>query len=200
MMLVSGLLLERGATLPGKSGATCSGVAATGAATERTLRLSGRPALMVHDTRWDNGERDLVLYQPAVVPEIPAVLSNLHNRLRVAIAGAPGRATLRIMAYPVWVDGERPRIKKSFTTADLADWFGHAPLRSLAARPGVRVRAETGSAEGHDCDLKAPQDHERFQHAVHFPAEDDQTPVIAFAHLRVIPVLRHVRWLSPALA
>ncbi|UYQ65628.1 hypothetical protein [Streptomyces peucetius] len=197
---MSGLLLERGATLPRKSGTTCSGVAATGTATEWTLQLSGRPALVVHDTRWNNEERDLVLYQPAVVPAIPAALSNLHNRLRVGIARPSGTAALRIMAYTVWVDGERPRIKKSFTTAELADRFGHEQLRSLAARRGVSVRAESGSLEGHACDLKAPQEDERFRHAVHFPAEDDETPVIAFAHLRVIPVLRHVRWLSPAAA
>jgi hypothetical protein len=64
----------------------------------------------VHDTRWDNGERDLVLYQPTVAPEIPAAL---------------------------------------FTCTALS-----------------------------------------------FPAEDDETPVIAFTHLRVVPVLRHVGWLS----
>ncbi|GGT04981.1 hypothetical protein GCM10010271_03720 [Streptomyces kurssanovii] len=55
-------------------------MAANGAATEWTLRLSGRPTLVVHDTRWNNEERDLVLYQPTVVPEIPAALSNLGVR------------------------------------------------------------------------------------------------------------------------
>jgi hypothetical protein len=29
-----------------------------------------------------------------------------------------------------------------------------------------------------------------------FPVEDDETPVIAFTHLHVVPVLRHVGWLS----
>jgi hypothetical protein len=81
---VDDLTLERGTSLNEKPGTTCAGVSAV----EWELRLPGRPLLTVHDTRWDNGERDLVLYQPTVVPEIPAVLSNLHNRLRVGIARA----------------------------------------------------------------------------------------------------------------
>ncbi|GAA2507163.1 hypothetical protein GCM10010393_44950 [Streptomyces gobitricini] len=160
------------------------------------LRLPGRPLLTVHDNRWDNGERDLVLYQPTVVPEIPAALSNLHNRLRVGIDLAPeNTATLRIMAFPAWVDGERPRINKSLTTAQLAARYGLQQLRDLVARPGVALHSAGGRADVPGYDVDDPQDERRIQHALYFPGEDDETPVIAFAHLRVVPVLRHVGWL-----
>ncbi|MET8329728.1 hypothetical protein [Streptomyces sp. NPDC005181] len=106
------LTLERGSSGHSKSGKTCGGVQEDGSAVEWQLHLPGRPLLTVHDTRWGNGERDLVLYKPTVVPEIPAALSNLHNRLRVGIAGVSGSAaTLRIMAFPAWVDGETQHLK-----------------------------------------------------------------------------------------
>ncbi|MET7635723.1 hypothetical protein [Streptomyces sp. NPDC005078] len=66
------LTLERGSSGHSKSGKTCGGVQEDGSAVEWQLRFPGRPLLTVHDTRWGNGERDLVLYKPTVVPEIPA--------------------------------------------------------------------------------------------------------------------------------
>ncbi|MFJ2843559.1 hypothetical protein ACIPD2_18190 [Streptomyces griseofuscus] len=197
MRLVDDLTLERGTSLHEKPGTTCTGVSAKGPAVEWELCLPGRPLLTVHDTRWDNGGRDLVLYQPTVVPEIPAALSNLHNRLRVGIARAPvNTTTLRIMAFPAWVDGERPRFKKSLTTAQLAAKYGLQQLRDLTARPGVALHSAGGRVDVPGCDVDDPQDDIRMQHALSFPVEDDETPVIAFTHLRVVPVLRHVGWLS----
>ncbi|MFF4232848.1 hypothetical protein [Streptomyces sp. NPDC001820] len=188
--------LERGAILPAKTGTTCAGAAANGSAVEWELRLPGRPLLKVHYTRWDTNERDLVLYQPTVVPEIPAALSNLHNRLRIGVAAVPGsRTLLRIMAFPVWVDRERPRINKAVTTAELAARYGLRQFRALATRRGVSLHSAYGRADVPGYDLNDPQDKKALQHALYFLADDEETPVTAFTHLRVVPVLRHVGWL-----
>ncbi|MFE7773516.1 hypothetical protein ACFU5O_06395 [Streptomyces sp. NPDC057445] len=164
---------------------------------EWELRLSGRPLLTVHDTRWNNGERDIVLYKPVVVPEIPAPLSNLHNRLRSGItAAAHGAGRLRLMAWVTWVDSlGRPRVKKTFTTLGLAAEFGLERLRELTARGDVTLEPRDDRPDLPDVDLGRPQDAVSFEHALFFPADDDETPVIAFIHLKVLPVLRHVGWM-----
>ncbi|WP_240958340.1 hypothetical protein [Streptomyces barkulensis] len=182
-----------------RTGTTCSGVPSVARPVEWTLSLPGRPSLTVHDNHWENGERDLVLYQPAVVPEMPATLSNLHNRLRSGITGSPGRAESRIMLYPTYVDARGwPRIRKSLTTRELADEVGLRPLRELTGREGVTLEAAFGRPHLPEADLDDPQDETPLQHALFFPAGDGKTPVIAFACFRVVPVLRHIGWLPPA--
>lgn len=124
----------------------------------------------------------------------------VDNRLRAGIQGVPWDSSdLRIMAYPVSLDGERPRIRKSFTTAALADMYGLQQLRDLAAQPGVAPyygRQDHVFWNG----TEIPHDDTSHQHAVSFPFDDDETPVIAFIHLRIIPVLRHIGWLPKAAA
>ncbi|PJE93941.1 hypothetical protein CUT44_32085 [Streptomyces carminius] len=181
-----------------RTGATCSDEPSVTRPVEWKLSVPGRPTLTVHDNRWENGERDLTLYQPTVVPEMPAALSNLHNRLRSGIAGSRGRAELRIMLYPTYVDGRgRPRIKKSLTTEELVGWVGLRPLRKLTEREGVTLEPAFDRPGLPDVDLEKPQDEKPLQHALFFPAEDDKTPVTAFVHFRIVPVLRHIGWLRP---
>lgn len=179
-----------------KEGTTCSGVASATSPVEWELSVPGRPPLTIHDNRWANGERDLTLYQPTVVPEMPAPLSNLHNRLRSGIAASPGRPELRIMLYPTYVDDRgRPRVYKSLTTWKLASRVGLRPLRELTARKGVTLESAFDRPNPPDVDLDDPQDDMPLQHALFFPAEDDKTPVAAFVHFRIVPVLRHIGWL-----
>ncbi|WP_280871346.1 hypothetical protein [Streptomyces sp. MJP52] len=161
---------------------------------EWELSLPGRPPLTVHDNHWANGERDLVLYKPTVVPEMPAPLSNLHNRLRSTIAEAGGK--LRIMVYPTYVDERaRPRIRKSLTTAELVSRVGLQPLQDLTARKGVTLEPSAEAPTRRSLNLDPPQDLQKFQHALYFRRKDDETPVLAYVHFRVIPVLHHIGWL-----
>ncbi|MET8181798.1 hypothetical protein [Streptomyces sp. NPDC005336] len=198
MRLLNSLTLSRNGARTKKTGATCSGEASVASAVEWELRLPGRPPLTVHDNHWANSERDLVLYKPAVVPEMPAALSSLHNRLRSGISDSSGGAKLRIMVYPTYVDPlGRPRIKKSLTTADLANWVGLRHLRKLTAREGVTLKPAFDRLDLPGVDLDDPQDEKALQHALYFPAADDETPVLAFIHFRIVPVLRHIGWLSP---
>ncbi|MGX4688281.1 hypothetical protein [Streptomyces sp. JNUCC 63] len=152
----------------------------------------------MHDNHWANGERNLVLYKPAVVPEMPAALSNLHNRLRSTVSRSPGRAELRMMVFPTYVDPQgRPRIKKSLTTWDLANQVGLHHLRELTARDGVTLEAAFDRPHLPVVNLDDPQDDKALQHALFFPAEDGETPVIAFTRFRIVPVLRHIGWIAP---
>ncbi|MEV5126070.1 hypothetical protein AB0K49_25250 [Streptomyces decoyicus] len=145
-----------------------------------------------------NGERDLVLHKPTVVPEMPAALSNLHNRLRSGICASARHGELRIMVFPTYVDTHgRPRIKKSLTTVDLANAVGLHHLRELTARESVRLEAAFDPPDLPPVDLDNPQHEKRLQHALFFPAADQETPVVAFVRFRIVPVLRHVGWLSP---
>ncbi|MGW3389382.1 hypothetical protein [Streptomyces cinereoruber] len=167
-------------------------------AIEWGLRLPGQPSLAVHDNHWANGERDLVLHKPTVVPEMPAALSNLHNRLRTGISLSTRPGELRVMVFPTYVDAqERPRIKKSLTTWDLANVMGLPRLEELTAREGVRLEAAFDRPDLPPVDLDDPQHEKPLQHALFFPAADDETPVVAFVRFRVVPVLRHIGWLSP---
>ncbi|MGW2699913.1 hypothetical protein [Streptomyces sp. NPDC001340] len=199
MRLLDNLTLARNrGTRIEKPGTTCSGETSSASAIEWELRLSGQPSLTVHDNRWANGERDVVLYKPTVVPEMPAALSNLHNRLRSGISASAEPGELRIMVFPTYVDTRgRPRIKKSLTTADLADAVGLHHLRELTAGEGVRLEAAFDRPDLPPVDLDAPGHEKPLQHALFFPAADDETPVVAFVCFRIVPVLRHIGWLSP---
>ncbi|MEU7566760.1 hypothetical protein AB0A99_12225 [Streptomyces fradiae] len=169
-----------------RHGSSTSGFLGPGFATEWCLEAAGHPKLTIQDTRWDNGERDVVLQQVPLLPEMPAALANLHGRHRAGIAEAgPGRQ--RIMAYlSEPQSGGRPKQKRSLTTAQLAEGCGSALLRELIARPGVSLEPSF--------DLAKPQETGRFQHAIVFPDEDRETPVIAYVLTRLMPTLRHVGW------
>jgi hypothetical protein len=198
MRLHDDLTISRSSGRTVKSGETCSGEQSTGVAAEWQLALPGRPLLTVHDTRWDNGERDLVLYQPSLVPEMPAPLSNLHNRRRAGIEPAAlRRGRLRIMAW-LAVPGahDRPSFRKSLTTAALVADCGSDRIRDLTDRPGVSLEAAFDKPDLPPVDIGEPQDFKPLQHALCFSEGDDETPVLAFTLFRVIPTLRHIGWLQ----
>ncbi|GAA3970557.1 hypothetical protein GCM10022384_22100 [Streptomyces marokkonensis] len=198
MQVLSALELIRGTDRVTKTGTTLSGETSVASAVEWELRLPGHPTLRIHDNHWRNGERDLGLHKPPVMPEMPAALSNLHGRLRSGIAPTPGRRELRVMLYPTYVDKhDRPRVKKSLTTEDLADRMGLFVLRELTAREGVTLEPAHDRPDLPPVDLDDPQDEKSLQHALFLPTEDDETPVLGFVHFRAVPVLRHIGWLSP---
>ncbi|MEV0691563.1 hypothetical protein [Streptomyces sp. NPDC050388] len=169
-----------------KQGATTSGVQTAGFATEWHLEAAGRPRLTIHDTQWDNGERDVVLQQVPLLPEMPAALANLHGRHRAGIVEVtPERRRITAFLSLPQTDG-RPRQKRALTTAQLAEGCGTPLLRELVSRPGVSLDPSL--------DLAKPQDTERFQHAFVFQDEDRETPVIAYVLTRLMPTLRHTGW------
>jgi hypothetical protein len=194
--VLNDLTLTRGSGRVTKTGTTLSGETSVASAVEWELRLPGRPTLKIHDNPWRNGERDLVVHKPPVMPEMPSALSNLHGRLRSGIAPTPGRHELRVMVYPTYVDRHgRPRINKSLTTEALADRMGLFVLRELTAREDVTLEPAHDRPDLPLVDLDDPQDEKPLQHALFFSAEDDETPVLGFVHFRVLPVLRHIGWL-----
>lgn len=68
-------------------------------------------------------------------------------------------------------------------------------LRELTARKGVTLEPAFDRPGQHDVDLDTPQDENTLQHALFFPVEDGKTPVVAFVHFRIVPVLHHIGWL-----
>ncbi|WP_405796193.1 hypothetical protein [Streptomyces sp. NBC_01506] len=195
MSIMDQLTLRRDGKVRKDNGATCSGEMSTGVAAEWRVRVDGHPGLTIHDTRWANGERDLVLYQPVVVPEMPAALSNLHNRRRAGIQGSGLRnGELRIMGW-VAVPGDRPSFKKTFTTADFVEVCGLADLRELTGRPGVVLDTAFVRPDPVFIDLDKPQETDSVQHALFFPQRDNVAPVVFFLLSRVAPTLRHIGWL-----
>ncbi|CAL9364996.1 hypothetical protein [Streptomyces sp. enrichment culture] len=198
MHVLSEFELTRGSSRVTKTGTTPSGEKSAASAVEWELRVPGHPTLKIHDNHWSNGERDLRLHRPPVMSEMPSALSNLHERLRSGVAPAPGRRELRIMVYPTYVDEHgRPRFNRSLTTEDLTGRVGLSVLRELTAREGVTLEPAHDRPNLPLVDLDDPQDEKPLQHALFFPAEDDETPVLGFVHFRVVPVLRHIGWLAP---
>ncbi|MEU3527230.1 hypothetical protein AB0E62_25705 [Streptomyces sp. NPDC038707] len=172
--LGSTLTLKHARSYVPKQGSTMSGVQDVGFATEWHLEAVGRPRLTIRDTRRDSGERDVVLQQVPLLPEMPAGLANLHGRHRVGIAEVSAERR-RITAFlPLPQPDGRPRQKRALTTAQLAEACGRALLCELVARPGVSLTPPFDPAD--------PQDIERCQHAVVFEDEDRETPVIAYTH------------------
>ncbi|MFE1587534.1 hypothetical protein ACFW6Q_17825 [Streptomyces sp. NPDC058737] len=197
MYVLSELELIRESGRVTKTGTTLSGEVSVADAIEWELRLPGHPTLKIHDNHWRNGERDLGLHKPPVMPEMPSALSNLHGRLRSGIAPTPGRRELRVMVYPTYVDKhDRPRINKSLTTEALADRVELFVLQELTAKEDVTLEPAHDRRDLPLVDLDDPQDEKPLQHALFFPAEDDETPVLGFVHFRVVPVLRHIGWLG----
>ncbi|MFE2456442.1 hypothetical protein [Streptomyces sp. NPDC059402] len=197
MYVLSQLELIRESGRVTKTGTTLSGEMSVADAVEWGLRLPGHPTLKIHDNHWRNGERDLGLHKPPVMPEMPSALSNLHGRLRSGIAPTPGRRELRVMVYPTYVDKhDRPRVNKSLTTEALADRVGLFVLQELTAKEDVTLEPAHDRPDLPLVDLDDPQDEKPLQHALFFPAEDDETPVLGFVHFRVVPVLRHIGWLG----
>ncbi|MEU0977904.1 hypothetical protein ABZ488_01660 [Streptomyces griseus] len=195
MTIMDQFVLRRDGLVPKGVAATCSGDRCGGTAAVWKVKLEGRPDLTVHDTRWENGERDLVLYQPAVVPEMPAPLANLHNRRRAGVQETDaGSGELRVMGW-VAVPGDRPTVKKTFTTAGFAEVCGLDALRELTSRPGVELDTAFVLADPVRVDLDEPQDTVAVQHALFFPEEDERSPVVFFLLSRVVPTLRHIGWL-----
>lgn len=184
--LGSNLTLKHARSYVPKQGSTTSGVQDVGFATEWHLEAAGRPRLTIHDTRWDGGERDVVLQQVPLLPEMPAALANLHGRHRAGIVevSAERRRITAFLSLPQ-PDG-RPRQKRALTTAQLADGCGRLLLCELVARPGVSLTPSFDPAD--------PQNIERFQHSVVFEDEDRETPVIAYVLTRLMPTLRHTDW------
>ncbi|MFJ4548897.1 hypothetical protein ACIP4X_06660 [Streptomyces sp. NPDC088817] len=188
MKIGNTLTLELARTYVAKQGSTISGVSDAGFATEWQFEVPGHPQLTIHDTQWDNGERDVVLQQPPLVPEMPAALANLHGRHRAGITEiAPG--ILRITAFLSLPQPDgRPKQKRALTTAQLAEGCGKQLLRELVARPDVSLDPSF--------DLAKPQDTEKFQHALRFQDEDRETPAIAYVLTRLMPTLRHTGWVA----
>lgn len=76
------LALEKVAGRTRVEGRTCSGTPSHGTRTDWRLSVDGRSDLVVGDTSWDNGERDVVLVRPPQVPPLPGPLSTLLERRR----------------------------------------------------------------------------------------------------------------------
>ncbi|MEU8628517.1 hypothetical protein [Streptomyces sp. NPDC048669] len=195
MTIMNQLTLRRDGITSKGNAATCSGEHCGGVANVWRVQLTGRPGLTIHDTRWENGERDLVLYQPSVVPEMPALLSNLHGRRRAGVQESGLReGELRMMGW-VAVPGDRPSVKRTFTTAGFAEVCGLDDLRGLTARAGVVLDLAFEREDPPLIDLKEPQDMDSVQHALFFPEDDAEAPVVFFLLSRVAPTLRHIGWL-----
>ncbi|MBB0229052.1 hypothetical protein FOE67_05850 [Streptomyces calidiresistens] len=180
-------------------GSSLSGASSEASTLAWELSLPGYPTLEIHDDHWDNGERNLVVHKPPVMPQMPLALAGLYGRLRSGVSPTEGRRELRIMLYPTYVDERhRPRVKKSLTTRALTDLMAPCVLRELTAREGVTLEAAHPKPNLPRVDLDNPQDEKPLQHALFFPAEDLETPVLAFVHFRVLPVIHHLGWPVPA--
>lgn len=152
------------------------------------LEIPGRPSLVIRDTSWTNGERDVVLHRTETLPEMPARLTQLFNRERAGIhpVNADRRRILAYLAVPE--DGrDRPRRRRSLTVQELVTACNAAWFAQLLGAAGVRLASPLDPLSGEPG---------RGEHEIHFDVDDTYTPVLAYVLTRLVPTLRKVGWLA----
>lgn len=169
-------------------GETCSKEVSTGLRTAWRLSIAGRPTLSIHDTRWTNGERDVVLARPAELPPMPKELSNLLARRRSGIEAHDGGPRLRMAVYLVGPDDKGWPRKRHCGLDELRDACG-LELVDECFRLGV-IRIDTREALLRD-DNPA---HKNRLCAVLEPTQDC-APIALYVVTHVVPTLKHIGWL-----
>src|SRR4051812_10061488 len=84
------ITIEHGTTAV-VSGASASDQDAVGRRTTVFVFGGGIPDLLMWDTVWSTGERELVLARPDPSPAVPMALANLFGRRRAMVEALPAR-------------------------------------------------------------------------------------------------------------
>ncbi|PWK75064.1 hypothetical protein BCL76_101799 [Streptomyces sp. CG 926] len=166
---------------------TCSGLISSGTATDRALSVDGRPELTVRDIRWRNGERDVRMHLPDVLPEMPRALAKLHDRRRAGVYRTDDGRTWMTAWSVLPGDGDWPKWRRPTGVGELGALCGADRLRVVHDHGVVEI----GSKEA----LLGDPGRTRRQLCALLDDDVEAAPAVLYAVTRLVPVLRHIGWL-----
>jgi hypothetical protein len=181
----SAISLEKSPLEEKIDGQTCSKEFSSGTRTEWRLSISGQSDLFIHDQRWHNGERDVVIARPELVPPMPNPLSALLGKQRSQI---DRHGDLLRMAVCLVAPDDKGWPKKTFCTLDELDGACDPVLLDAVYDLGVTtintrevILGEEGRQRNRLCALLDPS--------------MECGPIALHVLTRVVPTLRHVDWI-----
>jgi hypothetical protein len=160
-------------------GDTTDGVASTGRGTLYEVTGDDRLRLTVRDTRWDNGERDVVA---TLRHDSPQRFDTLIERLRLPVAerGDSLYAELRHVRLKENGRGNLHAPGEAELDAGAGVSVAHALMQHGATAVGTRG------------ELLGDEGRMRSRMGVRFPRDAELVPLVAFVCTRVAPVARGV--------
>ncbi|MGD9485197.1 hypothetical protein WDH52_18435 [Streptomyces sp. TRM70308] len=149
------------------------------------LRVKEHPEITIYDTRWDNGERDIVIARPDAVPPLPKPLSALLGRKRAGVY--EHGESLRMSVCLVRPDGNGWPRASWCRSWELVAECGHEILDALYELGVIRID---------DCETVLGDDSRQRKRLCALLGPDaEAAPIALYVVTRVLPTLRHVKWL-----
>jgi hypothetical protein len=183
--LAETLTLEKQPSEERVEGQTCSRQFSTGSRREWRLGVHGRPDLVLHDNRWDNGERDVVIARPEQVPPLPNPLSALLGKQRSQVDSHGHRLRMAICLIRPDAKGW-PR--KTFPSIDEVQGTCGPDLFQALYDHGV---ADIDTREA----ILGDDTRQRNRLCALLDPAKESAPIVLYAVTHVVPTLRHIRWL-----
>ncbi|MGW7436224.1 hypothetical protein [Streptomyces sp. NPDC054849] len=166
---------------------TCSGSFSEGTASDWTLSVRGRPELTVRDIRWQNGERDVRMHLPDVLPEMPRALAKLHDRRRAGVHRTDA-GRLWMTAWSVLPGaGDWPAWRRPTAIGELDALCGADRLQAVHEHGVIEI----GSKEA----LLQDAGRTRRQLCAVLDGGVEAAPAALYTVTRLVPVLGHIGWL-----
>ncbi|AWK09606.1 hypothetical protein DDQ41_12500 [Streptomyces spongiicola] len=169
-------------------GQTLSKEPSSGAAEDWILKIKNRSDVVIRDTWWDNGERDLRTLIPSQLPTMPRPLVKLHERRRAGVYLTADGHTWMTAWIVVPRESDGWPLFRHVTSLDALDAAcGHDLLRA-ASEQGIADIATKW-------DLLKDDGRNRNELCALFEPKADGAHVAFYAVTRVVPILRHVGWM-----
>ena len=166
-------------------GQTCSEVDTTGTRTEWRLGNQGHPDLVIHDTRWRNGERDVVISRPEDVPPMPKPLSALLGRRRSQVV--PHGEFLRMAVVLVHPDSNGWPKRRFCSLEELQDACGPQLFGALHDHGVTRI--DTREA------ILGDDSRQRNRLLALLDPAEESAPIVLYTVTHIVPTLKHIAWL-----
>ncbi|MEU5193645.1 hypothetical protein AB0G86_06215 [Streptomyces scabiei] len=179
------LTLEKQPSEERVAGQTCSRKYSTGSRREWRLGVRGRPDLVLHDNRWDNGERDVVIARPEQVPPLPNPLSALLGKKRSQVDP----------------HGHRLRVAVCLISPDANGWptKSFPWLHEVQAACGPDLLQKLYDHGVTDIDTReailGDDTRQRNRVCALLDPAKETAPIVLYTVTHVVPTLRHISWL-----
>jgi hypothetical protein len=168
-------------------GQTASREQSSGLRTEWQVGIPGHPGLLIHDTAWQNGEREIVIARPDEVPPMPKELSALLGRMRAGVTRHDAKL-LRMDVYMAVWDAKDNRARKMWPAPEeFEDACGPAIYGTLLGLGVVKVDTRRV--------IQGDESRQQNRTAALLDPAAQGAPIALYAASRVVPTLRVIGWL-----